>query len=53
VGFAKDILFHSVTVENHEGPAFHVEYSEDVEVTHCKSKNTKVQEELLKEVGVV
>ncbi|MBY0147023.1 glycoside hydrolase family 28 protein [Neobacillus niacini] len=53
VGFAKDILFNSVTIENHEGPAFHVEYSEDVEITRCKSKNTKVQEELLKEVGVV
>jgi len=53
VGFAKDILFNSVTIENHEGPAFYVEYSEEVEITHCKSKNTKVQEVLLKEVGVV
>jgi polygalacturonase len=53
VGFAKDILFNRVTIENHEGPAFHVEYSEEVEITHCKSKNTKVQEVLLKEVGVV
>lgn len=53
VGFAKDILFNRVTIENHEGPAFHVEYSKDVEITHCKSKNTKVEDVLLKEVGVV
>jgi polygalacturonase len=53
VGFAKDILFNRVTIENHEGPAFHVEYSEDVEITHCKSKNTKAKEVLLKKVGVV
>jgi polygalacturonase len=52
VGFARDILFHRVTIENHEGPAFHVEYSEDVEVKHCKSKNTKMEELLLKEVEV-
>jgi len=52
VGFANDILFNRVTIENHEGPAFHIEYSEDVEVTHCKSKNTKAEEELLKEVKV-
>lgn len=52
VGFAKDVLFNRVTVENHEGPAFHIEYSEDIEVTHCKSKNTKAAEELLKEVEV-
>ncbi|MCM3213792.1 glycoside hydrolase family 28 protein [Niallia taxi] len=52
VGFAKDVLFNRVTVENHEGPAFHIEYSEDIEVTHCKSKNTKASEELLKEVEV-
>lgn len=52
VGFAKDILFHRVTIENHEGPAFHVEYSEDVEVIHCKSKNTKMEELLLKELEV-
>ncbi|MDF2790122.1 MAG: endopolygalacturonase, partial [Neobacillus sp.] len=53
VGFSKDILFNRVTIENHEGPAFHVEYSEAVEITHCKSKKTKVEEVLLKEVGVV
>lgn len=53
VGFSKDILFNRVSIENHEGPAFYVEYSEDVEITHCKSKNTKVEEVLLKEVGVV
>lgn len=52
VGFAKDVLFNRVTIENHEGPAFHIEYSEDIEVTHCKSKNTKAEEELLKEVKV-
>ncbi|MFS0778229.1 glycoside hydrolase family 28 protein [Neobacillus sp. 3P2-tot-E-2] len=53
VGFSKDILINRVTIENHEGPAFYVEYSQDVEITHCKSKNTKVEEVLLKEVGVV
>jgi polygalacturonase len=53
VGFSKDILFNRVTIENHEGPAFYLEYSQDVEITHCKSKNTKVEEVLLKEVGVV
>ncbi len=52
VGYAKDVLFNRVSVENHEGPAFHIEYSEDIEVTHCKSKNTKAEEELLKEVEV-
>ena len=50
VGFAKDILFNRVTIENHEGPAFYLEYSDDIELTNCKSKNTKKEEALLKEV---
>ncbi|MGI8384293.1 glycoside hydrolase family 28 protein [Robertmurraya sp. P23] len=52
VGFAKDILFNRVTIENHKGPAFHIEYSEDVEVFHCKSKNTRAEELLIKEIEV-
>ncbi|MCB5236438.1 glycoside hydrolase family 28 protein [Niallia alba] len=50
VGFAKDILFNRVTIENHEGPAFYLEYCDDIELTNCKSKNTKKEEALLKEV---
>jgi polygalacturonase len=50
VGFAKDILFNRVTVENHEGPAFYLENCEDIELINCKSKNTKKEEALLKEV---
>lgn len=50
VGFAKDILFNRVTIENHEGPAFFLENCEDIELINCKSKNTKKEEALLKEV---
>lgn len=51
VGFARDVLFSRVTIENHEGPAFHIEHSEDVEVISCKSRNTKEGEELVREVA--
>ena len=47
VGFAKDILFHHVTVENHEGPAFYLEATKDIEVIDCKSRHTKQPEELV------
>ncbi|HWJ77048.1 MAG TPA: glycoside hydrolase family 28 protein [Niallia sp.] len=50
IGFAKDILFNQVIVENHEGPAFYVENSEEIELSNCKSKNTKNEELLIKEV---
>ena len=50
IGFAKDILFNQVIVENHEGPAFYVENSEEIELSNCKSKNKKNEELLIKEV---
>ncbi|WP_400244292.1 glycoside hydrolase family 28 protein [Niallia sp. JL1B1071] len=50
VGFAKDVLFNRITIENHEGPAFYLENCEDIEVIYCKSKNTKKEEALIKEV---
>ncbi|TWE08448.1 polygalacturonase [Neobacillus bataviensis] len=51
VGFTKDILFNRITIENHEGPAFYIEHCEKIEVTHCKSRNTKAEEVLIKEVN--
>lgn len=50
VGFAKDVLFNRITIENHDGPAFYLENCEDIEVIYCKSKNTKKEEALIKEV---
>src|SRR5690625_155778 len=49
VGFAKDILFNRVSIENHEGPAFYLEDTERIEVVHCKSLQTKKQEKLVEE----
>lgn len=47
VGFAKDLLFHNVTIENHEGPAFYLEYTQDIDIQNCKSRNTKRPEKLI------
>ncbi|MGM0125996.1 polygalacturonase [Enterococcus sp. AZ194] len=47
VGFAKDILFERVSIENHEGPAFLLEETKDVETFHCRSYHTKKTEELI------
>ncbi|KAF1299166.1 endopolygalacturonase [Enterococcus sp. JM4C] len=49
VGFAKDILFERVSIENHEGPAFLLEETEDIEISHCRSYNTKKTEELIRQ----
>lgn len=52
LGNVKDIRFHHVTIENHEGPAIHVENGERVVVEHCESRNTKQEEMLLEQVTV-
>lgn len=49
LGNAEDILFHRVSVENHEGPMIYAENSRNVETAHCTSKNTKKPEKILEE----
>ena len=38
-GNVRDITFNHVTIDNHEGPAFHMQNSEKVSYFNCKSKN--------------
>ncbi|MCJ7842090.1 glycoside hydrolase family 28 protein [Lederbergia sp. NSJ-179] len=47
VGFAKDILFQHITIENHEGPAFYLDSTKDIDILHCKSRHTKQPEKLV------
>lgn len=49
VGFAKDIVFERVTIERHEGPAFLLEQTENVEIVNCRSYHTKQPEELIQQ----
>ncbi|GIN72576.1 endopolygalacturonase [Bacillus sp. J14TS2] len=51
VGFAKDVLFEHITIENHEGPAFYLENTKDIEVLYCKSRHTKQKEKLVEEAN--
>lgn len=50
LGNVRDIRFHHVTVENHEGPAFYIENGEDVAIEQCVSKNTKKPEPLVEQI---
>ncbi|WP_150269054.1 glycoside hydrolase family 28 protein [Paenibacillus tepidiphilus] len=52
LGNVKDIRFHQVTVEDHEGPAFYIENGENIEIKDCQSRNTRVPEELVRQVTV-
>ncbi|WP_334075203.1 glycoside hydrolase family 28 protein [Paenibacillus sp. A14] len=52
LGNVRQVRFHHVTIENHEGPAFYVENGEQVTVEHCESRNTKRPEKLLEQVTV-
>lgn len=47
VGFAKDIIFDHVSIENHEGPAFQLDQTENIEINKCRSYNTAKPEELI------
>ena len=51
VGFAKNIEFNRVTIENHDGPAIYTEYSHDIKVSGCKSQNTLKDEVLVESVN--
>ncbi|WP_071131014.1 glycoside hydrolase family 28 protein [Enterococcus timonensis] len=52
VGNARDILFNRVSVTGHTGPAFHLEYSEGIELSHCRSKTLTGEENLVEKVDV-
>lgn len=52
LGNVRDVQFHQVTIENHEGPAFYIENGEAVEVINCQSKNTNKPEKLVEQVTV-
>lgn len=52
LGNVRDVQFQQVTIENHDGPAFHVENGEEVEFLHCRSRNTAKPEELVERVRV-
>lgn len=53
LGNVRDVRFNRVTIENHTGPAFYIENGEDVEIVHCRSKNTSKLEPLVEQVKVV
>ncbi|WP_236335584.1 glycoside hydrolase family 28 protein [Paenibacillus auburnensis] len=53
LGNVRDVQFHQVTVENHEGPAFYVENGENVQVISCVSRNTAKPEKLVEQVEVM
>lgn len=52
LGNVRDIRFRQVTIENHEGPAFYIENGEDVDISGCRSRNTRKAEELVQQVTV-
>ena len=52
LGNVRQVRFHHVTIENHEGPAFYVENGKQVTIEHCESRNTKRPEKLLEQVEV-
>lgn len=52
LGNVRDVQFHQVTIENHEGPAFYFENGEDIELKNCRSKNTSKPEKLVKQVTI-
>ncbi|MBU5671423.1 glycoside hydrolase family 28 protein [Paenibacillus brevis] len=53
LGNVRDVRFNRVTIENHTGPAFYIENGEDVEIVHCRSKNTSKPEPLVEQVELV
>ncbi|MNF14556.1 hypothetical protein D3C80_2168130 [compost metagenome] len=46
LGNVRNVRFHQVTVENHEGPAFYIENGDRVELIGCESRNTRKPEQL-------
>lgn len=42
----EDVLFERVTISRHEGPAFSIENSRNIEINHCRTTKT-IKEELL------
>lgn len=50
LGNVRDVQFRHVTVENHEGPAFYIENGDNVEVSGCRSRNTRKPEKLVEQV---
>lgn len=47
LGNVRDIAFHRVRIAQHEGPAFHIEHGEEVEVVDCRSVHTAQTERLV------
>lgn len=52
LGNVREVKFQQVTVENHEGPAFYIENGEEVELSNCRSRNTRKPEQLEERVTV-
>ena len=46
-GNVTGVSFNRVTVSNHQGPAFYVENSHDIEFIQCKSKNPRTKDPLV------
>ena len=51
VGFAKDITFSRVSVENHEGAAFLLEHTADIQIENCVSRRARGEHPLIQKVG--
>lgn len=42
LGCSKNILFDRVTMEGCEGPAFHIENSQEIEIVHCRENGEPI-----------
>ncbi|MGX7173159.1 glycoside hydrolase family 28 protein [Enterococcus ratti] len=49
LGFSKNIAFHQVSLENHEGPAFLLENTQQIEITKLRSTQSNDLNELIVE----
>lgn len=52
VGNSREILFERVTIDNYKGPAFYLENTEDVEISHCKSRNPQDKSKFIEENNI-
>jgi len=51
-GNVRDIRFNHVTIDNHDGPAFHIQNGEQTTFLNCKSKNVPNGTELIYEESI-
>lgn len=47
LGFAKQVTFNQISIENHDGPAFVLENTEQIEISGLHSTQSEDPEELI------